>query len=142
MNLPRLTVYNFMVYKGYKIGLKFIFAICGINFRIQHFACSPINHRITIYHNIFWSPSHASFLTVSSINFWSYTCWSIICCFRTSSRHVIQKGVSEPKIIFLYTLMVSLIASSSSYFVFIQFRRGIFIFFASSNRDALLIFYL
>ena len=45
-----------------------------------------------------------------------------------------QKGVSEPKIISLYPLMVSMITSSSSSFVFMQFRRAMFNFFASSNR--------
>ena len=47
----------------------------------------------------------------------------MICCFRGSSRRVIQTGVSEAKIISLYLLMVSLMASSSSSFIFIQFRR-------------------
>ena len=64
----------------------------------------------------------------------------MVCCFRSSSRHAILAGVSEPKIISLYPLMVSLMASSSSSYVFIQFRRGIFNFFASSNRDVLLIY--
>ena len=47
------------------------------------------------------------------------------CCFRSSSRHAMRNGVSELKIISLNIVMVSLMASSSSYFVFIQFRRGI-----------------
>ena len=64
----------------------------------------------------------------------------MICCFRSSSRHAIQTRVSEPKMISLYPLIMSLIASSSSYIVFIQFRQGIFNFYASCNRDALLIF--
>ena len=50
------------------------------------------------------------------------------CCFRSSFRHVIQAGVSEPKTISLYIAIVSLMASSSSSFVFVQFRRGIFNF--------------
>ena len=83
----------------------------------------------------FESPSHASFLVVSSISFWSYIFWSMTCCFRSSSRHAIQVGVSRPKIIYLYPVMVSLMDSSSSSFVFIQFRRGKFNFFASSNSD-------
>ena len=61
-------------------------------------------------------------------------------CPWVSSRHAIQVGVSEIKIISLYIKMVSLMASSSSSFVFIQFRRGIFNFFASSNRDVLFIY--
>ena len=54
MNLLHLTVCDFIVYKEYKIGLKFVFPICRINFRIQHLACSLINHRIiSIDYNIF-----------------------------------------------------------------------------------------
>ena len=53
MNLPHPTVCNFMVYKDYKSDLKFIFPICGIDFRIQQLTCSFINHCITIHHNIF-----------------------------------------------------------------------------------------
>ena len=131
---------DFMVYKDYKNRLNFVFPVCGINFRIEHLTCSFMNHRVTIHHNIFRSPSHSSFLIVSSINLWWQTCWSMICCFRSSSRHAIQTGVSEPKIISLHNLMVSLIASSSSSFVFIQLRGGIFNSFASSNRDDLFIY--
>ena len=54
------------------------------------------------------------------------------------TRHA--AGVSELKIISLYLVMVPLIASSSSSFVFIQFRRGIFKFFASSNKVVLFIY--
>ena len=53
MNVHHHTVCNFMVYKGHKIALKFIFLICRINLRIQHLSCPLINHRITIHHNIF-----------------------------------------------------------------------------------------
>ena len=55
------------------------------------------------------------------------------CCSQSSARHTIQAEVSELKIISVYPLMVSLIASSSSSFVFMQYRRGIFNFFASST---------
>ena len=64
------------------------------------------------------------------------------CCFQSLSRHTIQTGVSELKIIFLYLAMVSSMAFSSSSFVFIQFRQGIFNFFASSNSDNLFIYFL
>ena len=57
----------------------------------------------------------------------------------TKARHTSR--VSEPKIFSLYIVMVSLVASSSSSFVFIQFRRGIFNFFASSDSDVLFIYY-
>ena len=60
---------------------------------------------------------------------WSYTCWSMTCCFQSLSRHGIQTGVSELKIISLYIVMVSLMASLSSSFVFMQFWRCIFNFF-------------
>ena len=127
--------------KAIKIGLKFVFPVCGINFRIQHLTVLLsiiVWPSITI---VLWSPYHVSFLTVSSISFWSYTFWSMTCYFLNSSRHAIQAGVSETKIISLYFLMVSLMASSSSSFVFIQFRQGIFNFFASSNSDVLFIYY-
>ena len=39
--------------KTIKIGLKFIFPVCGINFRIQHLTCPLIDHRITIHHDNF-----------------------------------------------------------------------------------------
>ena len=32
---------NFMVYKGCKIGLKLVFLIRPINFKVQHLTCSP-----------------------------------------------------------------------------------------------------
>ena len=124
-----------------KIGRKLTFPICRISLKTQHLTCPLINHCVTFHHDIFWSPFHASFLVVSFISFWSYTCWSMTCCLRSSSTHVIQTGVSEPKIISLYIVMVSLMASSSSFFVLIQFRRSIFNFFASSNSDVLFIYY-
>ena len=43
--------------------------------------------------------------------------------------------VSEPRIISLYLVMVSMMVFSSCSFVFMQFQRGIFNFFASSNRS-------
>ena len=130
-----------MVYKDYKIGLKFVFQYLESTSRSN---ASPVLLSIVISLSItvsFWSPSHASFLTVSSISFWLYTCWSMIYCFRVSCRHVIQTGISEPKVIFLYSVMVSLMASSRSSFVFIQFPRGIFNIFVSSNSDFLFIYY-
>ena len=53
MNLFRLTACNFMGHKDYKIGLKFVFSICGINFRIQIIAYSLVSHPVTIHQNIF-----------------------------------------------------------------------------------------
>ena len=51
-----------------------------------------------------------------------------------------KEGISEPKIISFHLVMVSLMASSISTFVFIQFQQGIFNFFASSNRDVFFIY--
>ena len=51
-----------------------------------------------------------------------------------------QAGLSELKIISFYIVIVSLMASSSSSFVFIQLRRGIFNF-SSFNKDVLYIYY-
>ena len=90
------------------------------------------DHHTTIYYYFFWSPSQVSFLTVSSISFWSYTFSSIACYFRSSSEHFIHIGLSTPKIISLYLTMVSLMAFTSSWFLFIKFRRGIFDSFADS----------
>ena len=62
-------------------------------------------------------------------------------CFQSSSRHAMQAGLSAPKIISLYFVMVSLLAFSSSSLVFIQFRQSIFNFFANSNNNVLFIYY-
>ena len=112
-----------------------------LKFRIQHLAvllAITVSPSITI---IFWSSSQASFLTLSSINFWSYIFQSMTCFFRSSSRHAIQVRVSETTIFYLYSVMVSLMASSSFLFVFMQFLFGIFNFFASCNNDVLFIYY-
>ena len=53
MKLLRLATCDVIVYKDYKIGLKFIFPVCGINLRIHYITCSLINHRVAIHHNIF-----------------------------------------------------------------------------------------
>ena len=139
MKLLHLTACDFMVYKDYKIDLKFVFPICEINLLIQHLTCSFINHRVTIHHGILLKSLpcellHRIFRQLLIIYF-------LINGLLLSSRHCIQAGVSEIKIISLYIVMVSLTASSSSSFVFIQFRRGIFNFFASSNSDVLFIYY-
>ena len=91
MKLLRLTICDFMVYKDYKIGLKFIFPVCRINLRIQDITCPLINHFITIHHDIFFE--------VLSMRIFSLYLPSAFetCCFRSSSKHAIQAGVSEPK---------------------------------------------
>ena len=139
MSLPHHTAYDFIVFIDYKISLKFVFPVCRINFRTERLACHLINHRITIHHNIFlkslpcefpYRIIHQPLIIEMLINdlllpkfIWAcHTVWGI----RT-------------KIVSLYPLMVSLTASSSSSLVFIQFGRGIFNFFASSNRDVFFI---
>ena len=51
-----------------------------------------------------------------------------------------KEGISEPRIISFRLVMVSLMASSSSTFLFIHFRQGIFNFFTSSIRDVFFIY--
>ena len=111
---------------------------CGINSRIQHLTCPPAYHWVTIF---FRNSPQVSLVNLSSINFWSCTFLSMTCCFRCSSKHVMQTGLSGPKIISLYFVMVFLMVFSSSTLVFIQFRRGIFNFFVSSNSGVLFIYY-
>ena len=136
-----LMACDFMVHKDYKIGLKFVFAICRINLRIQHLTCPLITHRVTIHHSIFLKSLPCEFPNRIFYQL-LIVCFLInACCCRSSSKHAIQAGVSEPKIISLYLVIVSLIASSSSSFVFTQFQQGIFNFFASSNKDVLFIYY-
>ena len=127
--------------KTIKIGLKLVFPVCGINCRIQNLICPLIDHRFIIHHNISLKPfpcqfSHCILHQPLMIHFFL----SMICCFQSSSRHAIQAGISEPKIISLYLMMVPLMASSSSFFVFVQFWRGMFSFFASFNSDVLFIY--
>ena len=141
MNLLRLIICHFMVYKDYKIGLKFVFPICGINFTIQHLTCSLIDHCATIYHNIFLKSFPVKFPNCifhqSLIIYFLINDLLLLKFIQTRDTG----GVSKLKIIFLYSVMVSLIASPSSSFVFIQFWWGIFNFFASSNKDVLFIYY-
>ena len=92
MNLPHHTAYDFIVFIDYKISLKFVFPICRINFRIQHLTCPIINHRTTFHHNAFLKCVLCEFLIVSAISLWSYTCWSMICCLQSSSRHIHTGG--------------------------------------------------
>ena len=137
----RPTASDFVVHKDYKIDLKFVSPVSGISFRTHYLTCPLINHRFIIYHNIFLkslpceSP-HSIFHQPLIIDM---LIMLMACCFRSSSRHAMQ--VSELKIISLYLVMVSLMASSTSSFVFLQFRWGIFNFFASSHKDVLFIYY-
>ena len=53
MKLLRLAACDFMVYKSYKISLKFVVPMCGINFKTQHLTSLLINHCVTIHPDIF-----------------------------------------------------------------------------------------
>ena len=117
--------------------LKFVFPIRGIKFRIQHLTCSPIYHRATIHHDVFLKSLPSEFLHHIFHQPLIIFFWSMTCRFRSWSRHATQPGVSEPKIISLYPVM----ASPSSSFVFMEFWRGIFNFFASFHSDVLFIYY-
>ena len=132
---------DFMVYKDYNIGLTFVFPKCKINLKIQHFSRSLINYRVTIHHDIFlkFLPCEFPHRIFHQLLIIYFLINDVLLLKFLQARHA--RGVSEPKIIFLYPVMVSLMASSSSSFVFIQFRRGIFNFFASSNSDVLFIYY-
>ena len=136
MKLLRLTTCDFMVYKDYKIGLKFIFPVCRINLRIQDITCPLINHFITIHHDIFFLKS--------------FPCEFSHCIFHRPLKPAAfevhpntpyRRGYQNQKIISVYLVMVSFISSSSSSLVFMQFRRGIFNFFSSSKKDVLAIYY-
>ena len=132
MKLLHSTACDFMVYKDYRNWFKNCLSSMWNQIQDPPPHLSSYRSSITIF---FWSPSHTIFLILSFISLWSYTYWLIICCFRSSSRYAMQAEVPGPKIISLYLAMLSLMASSSSSFVFIQFRRGIFNSFASSNSD-------
>ena len=76
------------------------------------------------------SPSTAmlsivGFLTVSPKSFFLYNTSLITCYFRSSFKHSVQTGVSTPKMISLYLIMVPLMAFWRSS-VDITFRRGTF----------------
>ena len=66
------------------------------------------------------------------------TFWSMICCLRSSSRQAMQTTGYPKQNNLLIPFDGILLASSS--FVFIQFRRDLFNFFARSNRDVLFIY--
>ena len=124
---------DFMVYKGYKNWLKIY--LSSIWNQLQ----DPTPH-LSSYQSSCHHPSQY-FFEVLPMRVFSLYLPSAFDHTYTGQRYGIQTGASEPKIISLYPLPVSLIASSSSSFVFIQFRRSIFNFFASSNRDVLFIYF-
>ena len=125
--------------KTIKSVLKICFPIRGINFRTQHLTCSPIYHRVTIHHDIFFGDRTKRVSLTYHPSAFDHKLF--FDDFRSSSIHVIQKGISALKIISFYLVMVSLMAFSSSFFVFIQSRRGMFNSFAFSNNDVLFIYY-
>ena len=143
MKLFRLTVCDFMVYKykDYKINLKSALPKHGINFRspTPHLFSDQSSCHQPSQYLLKSLPSEFPHRIIHQLLIIHFLL--TVFCFRSSSRHAIQTGVSGPKIIFLYFLMVFLMASSSSSFVFMQFRWGIFNFFASFYSDVLFIYY-
>ena len=141
MKSLRFTACDLWSIKTIETDLKFIFPVSGISFRMQHLTCPLIDHRVTIHHNVSLKSFpcefphcifHQLLIIYSLIN---DLVFSKFIQTRDTGR------VSEPKIIYLYFVMVSLMASSSSSFAFVQFPRGIFNFFASCNSDVLFIYY-
>ena len=122
-----------MVYKDYKNQPKTY--VSNTSNRLQ----DPTS-RLSSYLSSYCHPSRYFFEDFLMQVFLSYHPLTFACCFLSSFRHAMQKGVSEPKIISLYTLMLSLIAFSSSSFIFIQLRQGMFNVLGSSNRDVLFIY--
>ena len=140
MNLLHPTACDFMVHKHYKNRfLRFIFPVCRINFRIQHLTC-PL---ISLYHHpsqyFFAAPlmQVSSSYLPSAFDHIHADQW--LTAFKVHLGAPCRGGVSQLKIISLYFLIVPLMVSSSSSFVFVRFRQGIFNFFASPNSNVLLL---
>ena len=125
-----------MIYKGHKISLKLISLIRRINVRVQHLTCFSIYHRVTIHQNIYLKPVPSEFPHGIIHQRLVVHCFIDELLLSEFIQEAMKTGVSGAKI-----MMVSLMASSSSSFVFIQFQRGIFNFFANSNNDVLFIYY-
>ena len=121
--------------KTIKISLKLVFPVCRINFRIQHLTCSLIDHPITIHHDI----SLKSLLC----NFPHHIFYQLLIIYFLTNDLLLLKFLlaCHTGRIIRTKVMVSLMASSSSSSVLIQFQRGIINFFAGSNRNVLFIYY-
>ena len=141
MKLLHLTACDFMVYKGYKIGLKLVPPIGQINFRVQNLTCSPVYRRVTIHHDILLKPfpSEFPYHIIHQLLVVNFLIDDLLFPMFIQARHA--SGISPPKIKYLRFVMVSLMTFSSSSLAFIQFRRCIFNSFAFSNNDVLLIYY-
>ena len=136
MRSLRLKACDFMIYKGHKISLKLISLIRRINVRVQHLTCFSIYHRVTIHQNIYLKPVPSEFPHGIIHQRLVVHCFIDELLLSEFIQEAMKTGVSGAKI-----MMVSLMASSSSSFVFIQFQRGIFNFFENSNNDVLFIYY-
>ena len=90
-----------MVCKDYKIGSK---STSIINFRTYAFIC-PLVYQ----HFIIATVSQGNFITLSIIAFFLYTISWITWCIQSSYKHSMNIGLSTPKIISFYSIMVSLI---------------------------------
>ena len=78
-------------------------------------ACSLVYQHLTIHYYVFLKiiPGQLPLLHHPYV-FFVYTLSSITCCFRSSSKHFIHIGPSKAKIISLYLIIVSFMASWKS----------------------------
>ena len=141
MELLHPKACDFMVCKDYKNCFK----ICVSNMPNQPQDSTPhrffIDHSVTIHHNISLKslPCESPHRIFHQLLIIHFLINDLLLSKFIQTSHT--DGVSVPKIISLYPLMIPLMAFSSSSFVFIQIRWGIFNFFASSNSDVLFIYY-
>ena len=140
MRLLHLPTCDFMVYEDYKISLKFVFPIHGINFRTQHLACSPIYHRFTTHHNILLKSLPCEFP-------YRITHQLLIIYFLINDlllSKFIQVRLTDGGMRTKNNLLVPCDGVFDGFFklflFFIHFRQGIFNIFASSYSDVLFIY--
>ena len=140
MKLLHLTARDFMVYKGYKTGLKLVPPMGQINFRVQNLTCSPAYRRVTIHHDILLKPfpSEFPYHIIHQLLVVNLFIDDLLFPMFIQARHA--SVISPPKIKSLPFVIVSLMTFSSFSLAFIQFRRCIFNSFAFSN-NVLLIYY-
>ena len=134
-----LTVCDFMVYKDYKISLKNL--LSNTWNQLQDPTPHLFSYLSSCHHPSWYFFGDRTKRVSLTYHPSAFDHKLFFDDFRSSSVHVIQKGISALKIISFYLVMVSLMAFSSSFFVFIQSRRGMFNSFAFSNNDVLFIYY-
>ena len=126
MKLLRLTACHFMAYKGYKVSLKFIFLIREIDFRTQHLTCFLISPCVTIHHNIFLKPLPCEFphCIIHQLLMIYFLINDLLLSKFKQARHT--GGGIWAKNNLLIPCDGVFHGCSSSPFVFIQFRRGVY----------------